>query len=305
LLTLFAQFKVDSLTQQLQLSQAESTRLSEELSNKSEELTKYRRTRQTEISTLQANYDSLTETHNTTQASLKALQSAHNAQTQQLTQALSKVQTLTGQLAEQESIYSTEASTLKRLIRAMEEREQQAKDVVDRIEKEWADMNQKADMEVAAAKEQLHREMAARDEAEKKAERLEMVLQKVGQGELPIPADPSRVAEVVDQMTDGMLGLSPTVAMASRVQKTGKTFTEVYADYVKLQEDYRRKCAEYDNMDSTLKRILGQIEERVCIHSSHAKSVYISEMLFRPLFFLSRGQNMNASRPNRPNSQHN
>ena len=96
MLTLFVQFKVDSLTQQLQLSQAESTRLSEELSNKSEELTKYRRSRQTEISTLQANYDSLTETHNTTQASLKALQSAHNAQTQQLTQALSKVQTLTG-----------------------------------------------------------------------------------------------------------------------------------------------------------------------------------------------------------------
>lgn len=49
-----------------------------------------------------------------------------------------------------------------------------------------------------------------------------------------------------------MIGLSPTVAMASRVQRSGKTFTEVYADYVQLQEEYTKKCAEYDHMDRTL-----------------------------------------------------
>ena len=38
-----------------------------------------------------------------------------------------------------------------------------------------------------------------------------------------------------DILASGMMGLSPTVAIASRVQKGGKTFTEVYADYVKLQ----------------------------------------------------------------------
>ena len=35
------------------------------------------------------------------------------------------------------------------------------------------------------------------------------------------------------------------------------------ADYVRLQEEYAAKCAEYDHMDRTLSSVLGQIEERV------------------------------------------
>jgi len=46
-----------------------------------------------------------------------------------------------------------------------------------------------------------------------------------------------------------MIGLSPTVAMASKVQRSGKTFTDVYADYIRLQEEYAKKSAEYDHMD--------------------------------------------------------
>lgn len=62
-----------------------------------------------------------------------------------------------------------------------------------------------------------------------------------------------------------MMGLSPTVAMASRAQRSGKTFTEVYAEHVKLQEEYARKSAEYDHMDRTLQAVLAQIEERAPI----------------------------------------
>ena len=60
-----------------------------------------------------------------------------------------------------------------------------------------------------------------------------------------------------------MVGLSPTVAIASRAQRGGKTFTEVYADYVKLQEELAKKTAECDHMDRTLSQVLTQIEERV------------------------------------------
>ncbi|KAH9892020.1 hypothetical protein C8Q73DRAFT_650419 [Cubamyces lactineus] len=64
-----------------------------------------------------------------------------------------------------------------------------------------------------------------------------------------------------------MLGLSPTVAMASRAQRGGKSFMEVYSDYIKLQEDFARKRAEYDHMDRTLSAVLAQIEERAPILS--------------------------------------
>lgn len=212
--------------------------------------------------------DSLTQTHAATETSFKALQSAHTAQAHQLTQALSKVQALTGQLAEQEARYSNEANGLQRLVSMMEEREKQAKEIVENIEHEWATVGEKAERREAMLKAETERERKGREQAEKRVEQLENLLEKMGRGELPVPGHsvsltPMRASGNQDLLIDGMMGLSPTVAMASKAQRSGKTFTEVYADYVRLQEEYAKKSAEYDHMDRTLSSVLAQIEERV------------------------------------------
>lgn len=263
-----AQFKIDSLTQQLQLAQAEAERANTELTTKTDEFAKYRRTKHAEIATLQASYDSTTQSQSSLEASFKALQSSHTSQGHQLSQALNKVQTLTGQLAEQEARYSNEADGLKRLVAMMEEREKQAKDIVENIEREWATVGEKAEKREFKLREETERERRRREEAEKRLEELEGVLDRIGKGELPTPgrnapSTPFRTPGAADLSIDGMMGLSPTVAMASRSQRSGKTFTEVYADYVRLQEDHAKKIAEYDHMDRTLSAVLAQIEERV------------------------------------------
>ncbi len=255
------------MTQQLQLAQAEVERVNAELVTKSEEFTKYRRTKQAELATLQANYDSTLQTHDSTQASYKALQSAHTSQTHQLTQALTKVHDLSAQIAEQEAVFNNEANGLRRLVSVLESREKQAKEIVDSIEKEWEEFNSKMEREGSALKSEAEREKKGREEAEKKLDHLQTVLDKMGQGELPLPGrlPGTPLRGFIDESTDGMMGLSPTVAIASRAQKTGKTFTEVYADYVRLQEDFSKKCLEYDHMDRTLTQVLAQIEERVSL----------------------------------------
>ncbi|KAJ6452550.1 hypothetical protein C8R47DRAFT_265654 [Mycena vitilis] len=257
-------FKLESLTQQLQLSQSEAERANTELTAKSEEYSKQRRAKHAELVTLQANFDALTQTHASTQASLKAIQSTHTAQTHQLTQALARVQDLTGKLAEQEATYSSEASGLRRLVGMMEARETKAKDIVDSIEREWADVGEKAERREAALRDEVERERKAREEAEKRTEQMEEVLERMGRGDLPAPG-PRML--LLDSATDGMMGLSPTVAMVSKAQKSGKTFTEVYADYVRLQDEFQKKCTEYDRMDQTLTAVLAQIEERAPILS--------------------------------------
>jgi nucleoprotein TPR len=249
------------LTQQLEHSQKEAERTNTELTAKSEEYSKYRRTKHAELVTLQANFDSLTQSHASNQATLKAVQSAHTAQTHQLSQALSRVQDLTGQLAEQEATYANEARGLKRLVAMMEERETKAKEIVDSIEHEWAGVGEKAERREAALRDEVESEKRAREEAEKRTEQLEEVLERMGRGDLPIPGPGPRA---LDLTADGMMGLSPTVAMVSKAQRSGKTFTEVYADYVRLQEEFAKKCTEYDRMDQTLSAVLAQIEERVC-----------------------------------------
>lgn len=155
----------------------------------------------------------------------------------------------------------------------MEEREQQAKEIVESIEKEWAGVGEKAEQREATLRDEVDRERRAREEAEKRLYQLETVLDRMGRGELPLPSrstptTPLRTPRTADVSTmDVMMGLSPTVAMASKTQKSGKTFTEVYADYVRLQDEYAQKCAEYDHMDRTLTSVLAQIEERAPVLS--------------------------------------
>lgn len=214
-----------------------------------------------------------------TESSLKALQSSYTAQSHQLTQALTRIQDLTGRLAEQEATYSSEAAGLKRLVEMMEEREAQAKAIVEKIEKEWAGVGERAERREAVLREEINTQRQRADDLEDKVAELQQVLDRMDRGEFPIPtsgvsapmtparrlfstpASASSSAELLGM--EGMMGLSPTVAIASRAQRSGKTFTEVYADYVKLQDDYAKKCAEYDHMDRTLAAVLAQIEERV------------------------------------------
>ncbi|KAF9452906.1 hypothetical protein P691DRAFT_659626 [Macrolepiota fuliginosa MF-IS2] len=276
-----SKFKIDTLTQQLDLAQLEAKRNSDELNVKIEEFTKYRRTKHAELTVLQAAHDSLTQTAESAQASLKALQSAHSTQSHQLTQALAKVQDLTGQLAEQETKFATEAGGLKRLVSLMEEREKQAKEIVENLESEWAGVGQKAELREVALKDEIEKERRGRDEAEKRLRNLEAVVEGMGRGDLPLPGrgslpgTPFRTPGTPgDPFNDGMLGLSPTVAIASRTQKSGKTFTEVYTEFVKLQEDYAKKVIEYDNMDRTLQSVLAQIQERAPILSQQRSEYY-------------------------------
>lgn len=154
---------------------------------------------------------------------------------------------------------------LRRLVHVMEEREKEAQGLVERIERDWQEVGEKADRREAAFRDEIERERRAREEAEKKFDHLQTVMEKMQRGDLPLlgrSGTPIQISSS-DEVVDGMMGLSPTVAMASRAQKTGKTFTEVYADYVRLQEQFAKKSAEYDHMDRTLASVLGQIEERV------------------------------------------
>ncbi|KAH9035766.1 hypothetical protein EDB85DRAFT_841962 [Lactarius pseudohatsudake] len=152
----------------------------------------------------------------------------------------------------------------------VEAREAQSKTIVENVEQEWEAVNERADRRESALREQVDRERLRTEAAEVRIEELERVLEKVNHGEFPVPAPgtsaPSTPARgSTDVLMQSIMSLSPTVAIASRAQRTGKTFTEVYADHVRLQDEYAKKCAEYDRMDRTLAQVLAQIEERAPI----------------------------------------
>ncbi|KAH9056279.1 hypothetical protein EDB87DRAFT_1637584 [Lactarius vividus] len=263
-------FKLDSLTQQLQLAKDEADRTSKELAKKSEDFANYRHEKHASHSQLQSAHDALKETYASTEGTLKALRDAHNVQSRQLTQSLTRVQDLSARIAEQDATYASEVAGLRRLIEMVEAREAQSKAIVENVEQEWEAVNERADRRESALRDQVDRERSRTEAAEARIEELERVLEKVNHGEFPVPAPgtsaPSTPARgSTDILMQGIMSLSPTVAIASRAQRTGKTFTEVYADHVRLQDEYAKKCAEYDRMDRTLAQVLAQIEERAPI----------------------------------------
>ena len=263
------------------MAKEESERAVNELTQKSDEFSKYRRTKHAELLEVQAERDSLAQSSSASESSTKALQAANRSLSQQLTQALTRVQDLTGQLAEQEATYSSEAAGLRRLVVMMEEREQHAKEIVDGLERDWATIGEKAERREMKLKDEIDREAKRADDAEKRVQELERLLRGLDTGDFSAPSisigggvprtpgsassTPARGSVFASPGDLGMMGLSPTVAMASRAQRSGKTFTEVYAEHVKLQEEYARKSAEYDHMDRTLQAVLTQIEERAPI----------------------------------------
>jgi nucleoprotein TPR len=266
------------------LAKEESERAVNELNQKSDEFSKYRRARHAELLEIQAERDSLAQSSSASESSINALQAARRSLSQQLTQALTRVQDLTGQLAEQEATYSSEAAGLRRLVVMMEEREQHAKEIVDGLERDWATVGEKAERREMKLKDEIDREAKRADDSEKRVQELERLLRGLDTGDFPpapsissvsgiprtpgsVPSTPARGSDFASPGDLGMMGLSPTVAMASRAQRSGKTFTEVYAEHVRLQEEYARKSAEYDHMDRTLQAVLAQIEERAPILS--------------------------------------
>ncbi|KAI5992833.1 hypothetical protein EDC04DRAFT_2613560 [Pisolithus marmoratus] len=92
-----------------------------------------------------------------------------------------------------------------------------------------------AEKHKTALQAEAEKKRHAREEVEKQLEQLGIVLERITKSELLI-------AGRCEATTDAMFGLSPTVAMVSRVQKGGETLTKVYADYAPIlaqqHEDY-------------------------------------------------------------------
>ena len=75
----------------------------------------------------------------------------------------------------------------------------------------------KAEKREALLKDEAERERKAREEAEKRVYQLEMVLDRMGRGELPVPgrtapSTPLRTSLTSGSVTDFVANLSPTVA---------------------------------------------------------------------------------------------
>ena len=170
---------------------------------------------------------------------------------QQYEQSLSKIKDLQSKLAEQEATFETEMNTKTRLADLYKAASEDAsRHIVDLEESRHALHDQLADLEGRLQLVQKEKEEAikqAYDLVDKKETELESMQNQLN--ELASPRDTTLI--------------SPSAASVSRLQRSGKSFSDVYAEHVQTKAELLKFRQENERMKICLQEICADIEARV------------------------------------------
>ncbi|KAG9124547.1 hypothetical protein FRC07_011170 [Ceratobasidium sp. 392] len=286
-------FKLETTTQELELLRTDHTRLSNALTQKSDQLTALRRENASQVTTLQSELSAAQSTNNTLSSTVASLRAAHDNLQSEHTSTLERLSQIQGDAGAERAQAKAQADARERLITLLEERNEEAVKRVREVEGEYETVLERA--------ERRERKLEAeRDVATARVEELEGVVRGFVAGEFapgadvsislgntsltgagapgtPGPGTPSRPGipgTPRNLGTPGPFGqgtpnpfatpslLSPTAQLASRTQRGGKSYTEVYADYVRMSDELGKQKLETRRLEECLAGILRDIEER-------------------------------------------
>lgn len=138
-------FKLDFLTQQLQLVEDECERLTDTLITLQSTHTAYRTSTSTQLTTLQSQLSTLRTKHAALQSTFSSLRSSLCQLSTDIARLSREKEECKKRQVEGEEEFSRELEVLKRLVPVMERREEEAKGVVRRIENDWEFVQQTAE----------------------------------------------------------------------------------------------------------------------------------------------------------------
>lgn len=224
--------------------------------------------------------DSLTQDNASLESRLGQIQKTFRAQETQLVESLSKVEALQGEISQQAASFRAESETQKRLAELMDRRNEDSRRRVEEIEREWDTVLAKAAENENKLKDELARERKRGEDLETRLEELRAATERFGPANDMLSTPGALRFATPGPGTPGVSGspgfiLSPTASLATKLQRSGRSYTEVYADYVKMGDELTKQKEENRRLSSALAQILADIEERVCVSSLSSPSCVI------------------------------
>lgn len=172
-------------------------------------------------------------------------------------QTLSKIRE---ELAVSENNFANEMGSMKRLVDMMENRESERVARVDEVERGLEDERSG----------RIEREAELLEDLRLERERTDLLEVKCGELREAIERGAASFSGLYPQEDDmsspsnrGSFALSPSAQMAVRSQKSGRSYAEVYGEYIRMQEELLKERAESARLGDCLSQIMGDIEERV------------------------------------------
>ncbi|PWN53009.1 hypothetical protein IE53DRAFT_226421 [Violaceomyces palustris] len=292
-----AKFKVQGLEQELELTRKDASWAHAELSKASEAAAVFRSAKRAETVSLQAEVETFRQEAASAKSKLGSLQKAFDETTARLNQSTSKVAELQTRLATQEDSFRSEVGTQSRLVQLLKKRAQDAQSRVDELESQWEAVLEQCRVREEAARAETEDERSMREELERQKEELAEALDRLAEGvgigsnafglsddrsgyvdddDLELDRDEQEVRSRSStprrshsatgrngpRLSSLGLGMSPTAAFASRIQKSGKTFSQVYTELARTQEELRRERLETSRLGGVLAQVMDELQDR-------------------------------------------
>lgn len=249
-----------------------------ELERTREEWQNFRSESHQETARLQNDLDKLNHTHQSLTVNLTTLRSQHADLQKLYDDATERIKQLTNQSIEAEAAFQKEIEAQKRVTQLMDQRDKQREERMERFEREFNQRRVELEARERLINEELDRERAHSAELQQKLTDTNHALSRLCASEfgehetntlVDITANTPSVHRTpgtpLTRRQNGMPfsnGLSPAAAMASKLQKNGKSLTEVYTERIALEEDLKKVRRENVRLSETMSQILGEIQDR-------------------------------------------
>ncbi|KAJ1032581.1 hypothetical protein NDA16_000604 [Ustilago loliicola] len=288
-----AKFKLQGLEQEIQLTKKDAEWAHEQLRKLNETSATFRATKRAELSRVQADLDSARQEASVARSKVESLQTAYNDASIKLSQTSDKVAELQSRLATQEDSFRSEVSSQSQLVNLLERRAEHANQRITELEEQWEEVLEQCRAREEAAWAETQKEAQLREAVEKEnqelSEALDRLAEGVGIGQGQRENGDSILDQTLDAMSDagpdfdtrstastprriGLMGtaasfnnsfgISPTAEIANRIRKSGKSFSQIYTELAKTQEELRRERLESNRLTSVLAQVMDELQER-------------------------------------------
>ena len=187
-------------------------------------------------------------------ASLTKLKAAHEGLSRRYEEVIGELAVEREERGANEANFVREMGAMRRLVEMLEKREEERKVRVEEVERGLEDERRSHEEREEELREKLSCERERSDGLELRCTEMREALER--------PSSYGRDDGDVS-MSPGSFALSPSAQMAARGQKSGRSYAEVYGEYIRMEEELARERAESKRLGECLSQILGDIEERV------------------------------------------
>ncbi|SPO21807.1 uncharacterized protein UTRI_01299_B [Ustilago trichophora] len=288
-----AKFKLQGLEQEIQLTKKDAEWAHEQLLKLNETSATFRAAKRAELSRVQADLDNARQEATVARSKVESLQTAYNDASTKLSQTSEKVAELQSRLASQEDSFRTEVSSQSQLVKLLERRAEHSTQRIAELEEQWEEVLEQCRLREEAAWAETQKEVQLREALEREnrelSEALDRLAEGVGIGQGQRENGDGFLDQTLDAMSDvgadfdvrstastprriGLMGtassfnnsfgISPTAEIANRIRKSGKSFSQIYMELAKTQEELRRERLETNRLTSVLAQVMDELQDR-------------------------------------------